>query len=162
MFYKRCEDVNQASARAGLAGMEFGMEQRLSMVTLGVADLERSVRFYEALGWKRGNENPEVAFFQLNGMILGLWSRSALAEDAGLAPNERGFGGITLAHNARSKDDVDAVFAEAERAGARILKAAKDTFWGGYSGYFADPDGHPWEIAWNPGWTIDKRGNIKM
>ena len=138
------------------------MEQRLSLVTLGVADLEQSLRFYEALGWKRGNENPSVVFFQLNGMILALWSRSALAEDAGLAPNERGFGGITLAYNARSKKDVDAVLSEAERAGARILKAAKDTVWGGYSGYFADLDGHPWEVAWNPGWTITKKGDVKL
>jgi uncharacterized protein len=138
------------------------MEQRLSLVTLGVADLERSLRFYEALGWKRDNANPSVVFFQLNGMILALWSRSALAEDAGLAPNERGFGGIALAYNARSRDDVDAVLGEAERAGARILKAAKETFWGGYSGYFADPDGHPWEVAFNPGWTLDKIGNVKL
>src|SRR6185369_6825177 len=108
------------------------MEQRLSLVTLGVADLEESLRFYSALGWKRGNDNPSVVFFQVNGMILALWSRTALAEDAGLAPNERGFGGITLAYNARSKEDVDAVLAEAARAGARILKPAKDTFWGGY------------------------------
>lgn len=138
------------------------MEQRLSMVTLGVADLERALRFYEALGWKRGNDNPHVVFFQLNGMILGLWSRSALAEDAGLAPNERGFGGIALAYNARSREDVDAVLAGAKRAGARILKDAKDTFWGGYSGYFADPDGHPWEVAWNPGWSLDEQGNVKL
>jgi catechol 2,3-dioxygenase-like lactoylglutathione lyase family enzyme len=138
------------------------MEQRLSLVTLGVADLDVSLRFYEAMGWKRGNETPSVVFFQLNGMILALWSRSALAEDAGLAPNERGFGGIALAYNARSKADVDGVLAEAERAGARILKPAKDTFWGGYSGYFADPDGHPWEVAWNPGWKISKKGEVTL
>ena len=114
------------------------------------------------MGWKRGNENPSVVFFQLNGMILALWSRSALAEDAGLAPNERGFGGIALAYNARSKADVDAVLAEAGRAGARILKPGKDTFWGGYSGYFADPDGHPWEVAWNPGWKLNKKGEVKL
>jgi uncharacterized protein len=138
------------------------MEQRLSLVTLGVADLEQSLRFYEALGWKRGNESADVVFFQLSGMILALWSRSALAEDAGLAPNERGFGGITLAYNARSKNDVDAVLGEAERAGARILKPAKDTAWGGYAGYFADRDGHPWEVAWNPGWTLNKKGDVKL
>ena len=138
------------------------MEQRLSLVTLGVADLEQSLRFYEALGWKRGSENADVIFFQLNGMILALWSRSALAEDAGLAPNERGFGGITLAYNARSKKDVDAVLTEAERAGARILKPAKDTFWGGYSGYFADPDGHLWEVAWNPFFPLDAKGAISL
>ena len=138
------------------------MEQRLSLVTLGVSDLEQSLRFYEALGWKRGNANPSVVFFQLPGMILALWSRSALAEDAGLAPNERGFGGITLAYNARSRKDVDAVIAEAERAGARILKPAKETPWGGYAGYFADLDGHPWEVAWNPEWTITKKGEVKL
>jgi len=138
------------------------MEQRLSLVTLGVSDLEQSLRFYEALGWKRGNANPSVVFFQLPGMILALWSRSALAEDAGLAPNERGFGGITLAYNARSKKDVDAVIAQAERAGARILKPAKETPWGGYAGYFADLDGHPWEVAWNPEWTITKKGEVKL
>ena len=138
------------------------MEQRLSLVTLGVADLEVSLRFYEALGWKRGNANPSIVFFQLPGMIMALWSRSALAEDAGLTPNERGFGGIALAYNARSKADVEAVLAEAEHAGARILKPAKDTFWGGYSGYFADPDGHPWEVAWNPEWKLNKKGQVTL
>jgi uncharacterized protein len=138
------------------------LEQRLSLVTLGVADLEQSLRFYEAIGWKRGNDNPSVVFFQLPGMVLALWSRTALAEDAGLAPNERGFGGITLAYNARSKAEVDAVLAEAEHAGARVLKPGKETFWGGHSGYFADPDGHPWEVAWNPDWTITKKGEIKL
>jgi uncharacterized protein len=162
MFYKLGEDRNQAFPLAALFETEFTMEQRMSLVTLGVADLGRSLAFYEALGWRRGNENPHVAFFQLNGMILALWSRSALAEDAGLVPNEHGFGGIALAYNARSKHDVDAVIAEAERAGARILKAAKDTFWGGYSGYFADPDGHPWEVAWNPEWKLDEQGNVKL
>jgi predicted lactoylglutathione lyase len=138
------------------------MEQRLSLVTLGVSDLEQSLRFYQTLGWKRGNDNPSVAFFQLPGMIMALWSRSALAEDAGLVTNERGFGGITLAYNTRSKDEVDSILAEAERAGARILKAAKETFWGGYSGYFADLDGHPWEVAWNPDWTIARNGETKL
>jgi predicted lactoylglutathione lyase len=138
------------------------VEQRLSLVTLGVADLEESRRFYEELGWKRGNNSADVVFFQLSGMILALWSRSALAGDAGLAPNERGFGGITLAYNARSKQDVDSVLTEAERAGARILKPARDTDWGGYAGYFADLDGHPWEVAWNPGWTLNKKGDVKL
>lgn len=138
------------------------MEQRLSLVTLGVSDLNVSLRFYKALGWKRGNENAEVAFFQLNGMILALWSRVALAEDAGLAPNERGFGGIALAHNTRSREEVDRVLAEAETAGARVLKRGKDTAWGGYSGYFADPDGHPWEVAWNPFWTIAENGDVRL
>jgi catechol 2,3-dioxygenase-like lactoylglutathione lyase family enzyme len=138
------------------------MEQRLSLVTLGVADLHRSIDFYCALGWQRGNDSQEVAFFQLNGLILALWSRTALAEDARLAPNERGFGGIALAFNTRSKKEVDEVLAEAERAGARILKPGEETAWGGYSGYFADPDGHPWEVAWNPGWTITKKGGTQL
>jgi uncharacterized protein len=136
------------------------VEQRLSLVTLGVADLERSRRFYEeGLGWRRGNANPDVVFFQLPGMILALWSRASLVEDAGLEDGG-GFGGIALAQNVRSREAVDAVLAEAEAAGGRIMKGAADTFWGGYSGYFADPDGHPWEVAWNPFWTIDAEGRV--
>ncbi|MGH6926576.1 MAG: VOC family protein [Propylenella sp.] len=138
------------------------MEQRLSLVTLGVADLDRSLRFYEALGWKRGNKNPSVAFFQLNGMILALWSRTELAKDARIDDEGRPFGGIALAYNARSKADVDAVLSEAKRAGARILKPAEDTFWGGYSAYFADPDGHIWEVAWNPEWELSADGSVKL
>jgi len=138
------------------------MEQRLSLVTLGVTDLPRALSFYEALGWSRGNKEAEVVFFQLQGMILALWSRAALAEDARLAPNERGFGGITLAYNARSREEVDAVLTEADRAGARILKPAEETAWGGYSGYFADLDGHPWEVAFNPFWTIGKDGSVTL
>ena len=137
------------------------MEQRLSLVTLGVADLPRSLRFYERLGWKRGNRDDSVVFFQLPGMVLALWSRAALAEDAQVA-DMGGFGGITLAYNARSKADVDAVLAEAKAAGARILKPAQDAFWGGYSGYFAGPDGHPWEVAWNPGWKLDEAGRVSL
>ena len=128
------------------------MEQRLSLVTLGVADLERSRRFYEdGLGWRRGNAHAEVVFFQLGGAILGLFSRDALAADARLPAAGSGFGGITLAYNARDRREVDAVLAEAEAAGATILKPAQDVFWGGYSGYFADPDGFRWEVAHNPG-----------
>jgi catechol 2,3-dioxygenase-like lactoylglutathione lyase family enzyme len=138
------------------------MEQRLSLVTLGVADLERSRRFYEdGLGWRRGNQHEEVAFYQLGGMVLALWGRGALAKDARL-PDAGGFGGIALAYNARSREEVDAVLAEAAAAGATILKPAEDAFWGGYSGYFADPDGHPWEVAWNPGWTIMDDGSIRL
>ena len=130
------------------------MEQRLSLVTLGVADLERARRFYEdGLGWRRGNDHEEVAFYQLGGMVLALWGREALAQDARLPDAGSGFGGIALAYNTRSREEVDAVLAEAEAAGGRILKPAEDASWGGYSGYFADPDGHPWEVAWNPDWT---------
>ena len=137
------------------------MDQRLSLVTLGVADLARSLRFYETLGWKRGNRDDGVVFFQLPGMIFALWSRQSLAEDAHVKDNG-GFGGIALAYNARSKAEVDAVLAEAKAAGATILKPAQDVFWGGYSGYFADPDGHPWEVAWNPGWPIDAVGRVSL
>jgi uncharacterized protein len=138
------------------------MEQRLSLVTLGVADLERARRFYEdGLGWRRGNQHEEVAFYQLGGMVLALWGRGALAKDTRL-PDAGGFGGIALAYNARSREEVDAVLAEAAAAGATILKPAEDAFWGGYSGYFADPDGHPWEVAWNPGWTIMDDGSIRL
>jgi catechol 2,3-dioxygenase-like lactoylglutathione lyase family enzyme len=138
------------------------MEQRLSLVTLGVADLDRARRFYEALGWKRGNTNESVVFFQLNGMVLALWSRDALAADAKLKDEGGSFGGIALAYNARNRAEVDSVLAEAGRAGARILKPAEDVFWGGYSGYFADPDGHTWEVAWNPDWEIGADGGVRM
>ena len=138
------------------------MEQRLSLVTLGVDDLGRARRFYEALGWERGNENPEVVFFQLNGLVLALWSRRSLAEDAKVSADGGGFRGVALAYNARSKADVDAVMAEAETAGARMLKPAEDVFWGGYSGYFADPDGHLWEVAWNPQWEVTPEGNVRL
>jgi uncharacterized protein len=139
------------------------MEQRLSLVTLGVADLARAVRFYEALGWQRGNSHPEVAFFQLGGMVFGLWDRTALAQDAGLRGAEgSGFGGIVLAYNARTRAEVDAVLAEAEAAGGRLAKPAAEAFWGGYTGCFADPDGHLWEVAWNPQWTIAADGSVRL
>jgi hypothetical protein len=139
------------------------MEQRLSLVTLGVADLERSRRFYEdGLGWRRGNQHKEVAFYQLGGMVLALWGRDALARDAHLPDAGSGFGGIALAYNARSREEVDAVLAEAAAAGAKILKPAEDAFWGGYSGYFADPDGHAWEVAWNPEWTLAADGSVRL
>ncbi len=137
------------------------MEQRLSLVTLGVADLDRSRRFYEALGWKRGNADASVVFFQIPGAALALWSRAALAEDAGVMDNG-GFGGITLAYNVRTEAEVDAVLAEARAAGATILKPAAKAFWGGYTGYFADPDGHPWEVAWNPHWSLDDEGGVHL
>jgi len=142
------------------------MEQRLSLVTLGVADLERARRFYEeGLGWRRGNRHAEVVFFQLPGMVLALWPRAALAADAGLPPEaaqEVAFGGIALAYCTRSREEVDSVLAEAEAAGARILKPAQDAFWGGYTGYFADPDGHAWEVAWNPEWELDDEGRVSL
>jgi uncharacterized protein len=138
------------------------MEQRLSLVTLGVGDLGCARRFYEeGLGWRRGNDHPEVAFYQLGGMVLALWGREALAQDAHL-PDAGGSGGIALAYNTRTREEVDVVLAEAAAAGAKILKPAADTLWGGYSGYFADPDGHPWEVAWNPEWTIAEDGSVRL
>jgi catechol 2,3-dioxygenase-like lactoylglutathione lyase family enzyme len=139
------------------------MEQRLSLVTLGVADLALARRFYEdGLGWKRGNDNPDVAFYEMPGGVLALWSRDALAADAKIADTGVAFGGILLAYNARSRAEVDAVLAEAVAAGARLLKAAEEVFWGGYSGYFADPDGHVWEVAHNPFWTVEADGRVRL
>ena len=139
------------------------MDQRLSVVTLGVTDLERSRRFYEeGLGWKRGNRHQEVVFFQLHGAVLALFGRESLAADVGVPAEGNGFTGVTLAYNTRSKADVDAVLGEAARAGARIVKPAQDVFWGGYSGYFADPDGHLWEVAWNPDWTLTPEGDVEL
>ena len=138
------------------------MEQRVSLVTLGVADLAAARRFYEALGWTSSSD-PEigVVFFQAGGMVLGLWSREELAQDSGTV-DSRGWGGVTLAHNVRSPAEVDAVIAEARAAGATIAREGAETFWGGYSGAFIDPDGHPWEVAHNPGWTIGDDGSITL
>jgi hypothetical protein len=138
------------------------MDQRVSVITLGVADLERARRFYEALGWRRGNKDEGVVFFQIPGAVFALWSRASLAADAHVADSGAAFGGVTLAYNARSKADVDKVLAEAKAAGATVLKPARQVFWGGYSGYFADPDGHPWEVAWNPGWSLDAEGRVSL
>jgi catechol 2,3-dioxygenase-like lactoylglutathione lyase family enzyme len=139
------------------------MDQRLSAIALGVADLARSRRFYEdGLGWKRGNAEGEIAFYQVGGMVLAQFSRAALAADAKLESEGTGFGGITLAYNVGAREDVDAVLAEAKAAGATILKPAEDAFWGGYSGYFADPAGHPWEVAWNPHWTLEADGSVRL
>jgi predicted lactoylglutathione lyase len=138
------------------------MEQRLSLVTLGVSDLARAKRFYEALGWIT-NTDPEldVFFFQAGGMVVALWDRASLAEDSGVT-DSGGWGGVTLAHNVRSPEEVDRVIAEAEAAGATIPRHGAETFWGGYSGVFVDPDGHPWEVAHNPSWTIEEDGSIRL
>jgi hypothetical protein len=139
------------------------MEQRLSLVTLGVADLERARRFYEdGLGWRRGNDHPEVAFYQIGGAVLALFGRDALAADARVAAAGSGFGGVALAYNTRTREEVDAVLAEAERAGAAIGRPGAPTFWGGYSGVFLDPDGHPWEVAHNPFWTLRADGSVSL
>jgi uncharacterized protein len=138
------------------------LEQRLSLVTLGVRDLARSRRFYEALGWTtRAEPDDDVVFFQAGGTIVALWDRDKLAEDT-VVTDSGGWGGITLAHNVRSEQDVDAVIAEASAAGATIARPGARTFWGGYSGVFLDPDGHAWEIAHNPHWTLADDGSISL
>jgi catechol 2,3-dioxygenase-like lactoylglutathione lyase family enzyme len=138
------------------------MEQRVSIITLGVADLARARAFYEALGW-RGQEVEQTVFFQAGGLAVILWSHDKLAADVGLsAEPPRGFAGITLAHNVRSPAEVDAVLAAAASAGATITKPAETTFYGGYAGYFTDPDGHAWEIAHNPGFTIADDGSLVL
>ena len=139
------------------------MEQRMSLVTLGVADLRRARHFYEnGLGWTPGFASDDVVFYETGGPIIGLWSRSALAADAQIEDDDASFSGIALAHNVRSRADVETVLAEAAAAGAAILKSAEDTPWGGYSGYFADLDGHLWEVAWNPAWRIGENGSVKL
>ena len=139
------------------------MEQRVSLITLGVADLARSIAFYEKLGWTRSMRNAEgVAFFQCGGMAVALWPRSELAADAGIPAEGSGFSGIALAQNVRTREAVDAVLAEAVAAGGTPVRAAAEAFWGGYQGYFADPDGHLWEVAWNPGFSIGADGGITL
>jgi predicted lactoylglutathione lyase len=137
------------------------VEQRLSLVTLGVADVDAARRFYEALGWSRTGSGDDVVFFQSGCMVVALWSREALREDSGVE-DTGGWGGVTLAHNVRSADDVDTVIEEARTAGARIVREPAATFWGGYSGVFVDPDGHPWEVAHNPHWTLGADGSVRL
>jgi uncharacterized protein len=138
------------------------VDQRLSLITLGVADLARARAFYEGLGWQtRAEPDDDVVFFQAGCMIVALWPRDLLAEDTVVEDNG-GWGGITLAYNARSPEEVDEVVAQAEAAGARIGRPPAETFWGGYSGVFLDPDGHPWEVAHNPRWTIEADGSVKL
>jgi uncharacterized protein len=138
------------------------MDQRLSLVTLGVSDLARARAFYEALGWKTGAAPADdVVFFQAGGMIVALWGRDQLAEDSAVS-DSGGWGGVTLAYNTRSTQEVDAVIEEARTAGAEIGREPAPTFWGGYSAVFLDPDGHPWEVAHNPHWTIEDDGSVKL
>jgi hypothetical protein len=138
------------------------MEQRISLVTLGVQDLARARAFYEALGW-RGQEIEETVFFQAGGIAVVLWSRAKLAADCGLDdPHPDGFDGIVIAQNLRSQAEVDDLMAAAEGAGARITRPAAPTFYGGYAGVFCDPDGHAWEVAHNPGFTLQADGSLVL
>ena len=137
------------------------MDQRISLVTLGVSDLERARAFYSALGWEPGTDDEGVVFYQTGGMVVALWSREELAADSGVE-DSGGWGGITLAHNVASPAEVDRVITEARSAGARIAREPAATFWGGYSAMFVDPDGHPWEVAHNPFWTLADDGSIAL
>ena len=139
------------------------MDQRLSLITLGVVDLARSKRFYEALGWQASEASQaEIVFFQMNGFALALFGRAELAEDAGVEDRPSGFPGITLACNVRSQPEVDETFRAAIAAGAEAVKIPHATEWGGYSGYIADPDYYLWEIAWNPHFPLDLAGNLHL
>jgi uncharacterized protein len=138
------------------------VEQRLSLVTLGVGDLARARGFYEALGWQTGAApNDDVVFFQAGRMIVALWGRDQLAEDSAVVDGG-GWGGVTLAYNVSSPAEVDAVIEEARAAGATIGREPAATFWGGYSAIFVDPEGHPWEVAHNPHWTLGADGSISL
>lgn len=139
------------------------MEQRVSVITLGVADLARARNFYvDGLGWEPALELDEVVFFQLNGIVLGLFPLAELLKDAQLPADDPvgRVGGSALAYNVRERSEVDSVIEQAVAAGGRLIKPGQEVFWGGYSGYFADPDGHLWEVAWNPSWPIDEDGNV--
>ncbi len=139
------------------------MEQRVSLITLGVDDLARSKAFYEALGWS-GQEIEETVFIQAGGLAVVLWGRAALAEDAGIesVPDRDAFAGIALAHNVRSPGEVDEIMAAAQQAGATVTRTAQPTSYGGYAGYFADPDGHLWEVAHNPGFALADDGALTL
>lgn len=174
--------MHQFAGSANVASGIPPMQPRLSLVTPGTRDLDRSRRFYEALGFTASPASQgDVVFFQFaGGAVLSLFPRHLLAKDAGLADaqrrdsrseereigdraiGDRHFGGITLAHNVQSASEVDLVLAEAASAGARILKPGGQAFWGGYTGYLADPDGHPWEVAWNPHFAVDVAGGIAL
>ncbi|MCL4302938.1 MAG: VOC family protein [Anaerolineae bacterium] len=138
------------------------MKPKLNLITLGVKDFARSMQFYrDGLGWPLSSASQDdVAFFPLGGVVLGLYPRDKLAEDAQVSPEGSGFSGITLAYNTKSQAEVDEVLQTVENLGATIVKRAQPVFWGGYNGYFADPDGHLWEVAWNPFFGFDEADNL--
>ncbi len=140
------------------------MNQHLHLITLGVRDFERSRKFYtETLGWKpASNSNEDVTFFQAGGVVLSLYPREKLAEDALTSPEGNGFAGVTLAYNARSEQEVDEIIHDLAVKGVEIVKQPQKVFWGGYSSYFADPDGFLWEVAYNPFFPFDESGNLKL
>ena len=140
------------------------MKQHLHLVTLGVNDFKKSVDFYtNILGWKpAGASNDDVAFFQAGGVVLGLYSREKLAEDAMVSPEGNGFSGVTLAYNAQGEAEVDAIISDLRSKDVKIVKEPQKVFWGGYNSYFADPDGYLWEVAYNPFFLFDESGNLKL
>ena len=138
------------------------MKQRVNLITLGVTDLGRARRFYEAIGWTtEADPDDEVVFFQAGEMVVALWDRMRLAEDSCMEDSP-GWGGVTLAVNFDTREEVDAVIEQARSAGARIGREPGDTFWGGYSAVFIDPEGHPWEVAHNPHWTVNEDGGVRL
>jgi predicted lactoylglutathione lyase len=141
------------------------MEQRLSLITLGVSDVNRSRRFYEELGWQ-GQEMEQTVFFQAGCLVLTLWSREKLALDSGIGRqvdgDSGGFSGVVLAHNVRSESEVTEVITAAVKAGGRVTRPPQATFYGGYAGYFSDPDGHLWEVAYNPGFALGEDGSLTL
>ncbi len=160
-------DILRYAVALGLTRLAIGdtraMEQRISIVTLGVKDLAASKRFYvEGLGWKPAFENPEIIFFQVGGMVFGLFLRNELAKDFEADPSTFGRAAISLGYNVRAKAEVNPLMKRAAEAGATILKPAREASWGGYSGYFADPDGFAWEVAWNPAWPVAPDGTIEF
>jgi catechol 2,3-dioxygenase-like lactoylglutathione lyase family enzyme len=139
------------------------MQPCVSLITLGVSDLARARAFYEALGFRASSASQgDIVFFQAGAIAVALYPRTALAEDARVSAEGNGFSGIALAHNVRAKEDVAVVLAEAQAAGGRVVKPAEDVFWGGHSGYFADADGHLWEVAWNPFLALGEDGALKL
>lgn len=138
------------------------MDQRMTLITLGVPDVDQARKFYEALGWKTGAApDDDVVFFQAGPIVVALWDRAKLAEDSAVTDGG-GWGGVTPAYNTRSPEEVDTVIEEARAAGATIGREPGETFWGGYSGVFIDPGGHPWEVAHNPNWTINDDGSVTL
>ena len=137
------------------------MEQRISLITLGVADVAAARRFYERLGWSGTSPDGEVVFFQAGGMVLALWGRELLAQDSG-ASDGGGWGGVTLAHNVASPAEVDAVLEEVAAAGGHVVRPGRPTAWGGYAGAFVDLDGHTWEVAHNPAWPLAEDGSVRL
>jgi catechol 2,3-dioxygenase-like lactoylglutathione lyase family enzyme len=138
------------------------MEQRVSLITLGVRDLARARAFYDGLGWRGESPDGEVVFYQAGGMVLALWDRGLLAEDSGGLDDPGGWGGVTLAHCVRSPQEVDEVLERALACGGSVPRTGGRTFWGGYSGIFLDPEGHPWEVAHNPGWDLLEDGSVRL